>query len=218
MAEAGLSPFPLWGPWVLLNLGCCDRASVWWVPRTAGSVGRRGRQCRCRKSTRSAGESGAEPPRRQRCFLASVTSEALSWVILHPTSCSDPSLFASPVCPLVLAGHGADSRLWWADDTLISVASPAPQSPDYSVLCAPLAVSYLSFPRGFMHVPELSVSTTPLPPRPLALVLEWSAHSQCSSLSLYLMKVKVFTCLCLLMFTEKWTVCNVSLFMFSMCF
>lgn len=24
-AEAGLSPFPLWDPWVLLNLGCCDR-------------------------------------------------------------------------------------------------------------------------------------------------------------------------------------------------
>ena len=118
---------------------------------------------------------GSRATEKTEVFLGIfVTSEALSWVILHPTSCSDPSLFASPVCPLVLAGHGADSRLWWADDTLISVASPAPapQSPDYSVLCAPLAVSYLSFPRGFMHVPELSVSTTPLPPRPLALVLE----------------------------------------------
>lgn len=26
MAEAGLSPFPLWDHWVLLNLGCCDRS------------------------------------------------------------------------------------------------------------------------------------------------------------------------------------------------
>ena len=46
------------------------------------------------------GGVGSRATEKMEMFLSIfLTSEALSWVILHPTSCGNPSMFASPICP-----------------------------------------------------------------------------------------------------------------------
>ena len=158
-------------------LGSSELGLLWQVIGVVGPCN--SRQCWQERQTMQVSEEhpecggvGSRAIKKTEVFLGIfVTSEALSWVILQLTYCSDPSMFPSPVCPPGLSrSWWADSRSWWGDVTPISVTSPAPapQSPDYSVLlCSTCCELPLLPKRVYAHALGC------LCPRPLCHPIRW---------------------------------------------